>query len=73
MARLNEAPQPAVESIDACGLSASEAVSAECLHWTVKRRFVRQNREIARYALITNLTDYTNPSQGQFYAVPPHT
>ena len=73
MARLNEVPQPAVESIDARGLSASEAVSVECLHWTVKRRFVRQNREIARYALVTSLTGCTNPSQGQFYTVPPHT
>ena len=32
MARLNEAPQPAVESIDACGLLGSQAFSAECLH-----------------------------------------
>ena len=54
MARLNEAPQPAVESIDACGSSGSEAFFAEYLHWTVKRRFVRQNREIARYTHITS-------------------
>lgn len=55
MARLNDPPAPPPESIDACksrnelihdgGHSSNSSITDI---WTVKRRFIRQNREIAR-------------------------
>ena len=55
MARLNDPTQPAAESIDACESPLLVPPSAVCLRRTVKRRFVRQNREIARYTITTGL------------------
>ena len=52
MARLNEPPQPVFESIDACKVQHIIPFFPLMPTLIVKRRFVRQNREIARYAAL---------------------